>query len=168
MDSMKQFCFDEFSFSKTTIKRKSRYSGKAQQIVHRFRLFTIIWYSCSNIIFFDQKHRYFFGLNLSGSQVFQPFQMDLWWKTQNRKCLPRSGFQNPDYQKNHSTLFTINKTNYSKCICFWPDFMALYRCSFGLLLIQILCPKMVLKWSMKTEICSQRQMYRIFKVYLPN
>ena len=42
LDSMKQFCFDDFFYRETATNLRSRYSGKTQQIVHRFRLFTII------------------------------------------------------------------------------------------------------------------------------
>ena len=38
-------------------------------------------------------HRYSFGLHLIWNRVFEPFSMDLWWKSQSRKCWPRSGFE---------------------------------------------------------------------------
>ena len=51
-------------------------------------------------------HRYSFGLHLIWNQVFELFQMDLCWKSQSRKCQPRSDFQNPDCQKKHSIFFS--------------------------------------------------------------
>ena len=38
-------------------------------------------------------YRYSFGLHLIWNRVFEPFGMDLWWKSQSRKCWPRSGFE---------------------------------------------------------------------------
>ena len=38
-------------------------------------------------------HRYSFGLHLIWNRVFEPFSMELWWKSQSRKCWPRSGFE---------------------------------------------------------------------------
>lgn len=38
-------------------------------------------------------YRYSFGLHLIWNRVFEPFGKDLWWKSQSRKCWPRSGFE---------------------------------------------------------------------------
>ena len=42
LDSMKQFCFDDFFYREIATNLGSRYSGKTQQIDDRFCLFTII------------------------------------------------------------------------------------------------------------------------------
>ena len=70
LDSMKQFCFDEFFRSKTATQRKSRYLGKTQQIVHRFRLFTII------LVQLQQRHP-FLTINDGSVPVFFWSSFDL-------------------------------------------------------------------------------------------
>ena len=102
------FVLTNFFNRETATNLRSRYSEKHSRFFTDLGYYNHFGAVAGKSFFSEHKqwHQYCFGLHLIWNCVFEPFQMDLWWKSQSKKCQPRSRFQNPDCQKKPSILFS--------------------------------------------------------------